>query len=302
MAVNLKALPEEELIGAGRSGCAGCAAMLVPRIALKALGAQTILISATGCVISNYTHAGSPQVPFMHSLLPGAASLIAGIDSGLLALGKRDGITLMAIAGDGGTADIGLQALSGAAERGHRFLYVCYDNEGYMNTGGQRSGTTPFDANTSTTPADRSEGIAWIDLTKKKDMPLIMAAHGIPYVATASVAYPQDFLRKVKAAAAVDGPSYLHVVTPCNYRWGFDEGLSVKVSKAAVQTHVAPLFEVERGHKYTLNLKDQPKRPVADYLKLQSRFRHLSDEQIASIQAQVDERWEYLRRLAGANP
>jgi pyruvate ferredoxin oxidoreductase beta subunit len=298
MAVNLKALPEEELIGAGRSGCAGCAAMLVPRIALKALGAQMILISATGCVISNYTHAGSPQVPFMHSLLPGAASLIAGIDSGLIALGKREGITLMAIAGDGGTADIGLQALSGAAERGHRFLYVCYDNEGYMNTGGQRSGTTPFDANTSTTPADQAEGIAWIDLTKKKDMPLIMAAHGIPYVATASVAYPQDFLRKVTAAAAVDGqaPSRRYPATTDGVRRRpVDQGV-----EAAVQTHVA-LFEIENGHKYTLQLKDQLQRPVADYLKLQSRFRHLSDGQIALIQAQVDERWEYLRRLAGAN-
>ena len=177
----------------------------------------------------------------------------------------------MAIAGDGGTADIGLQALSGAAERGHRFLYVCYDNEGYMNTGGQRSGTTPFDADTSTTPSGKGASAPWLDLTKKKDMALIMAAHGIPYVATASVAYPQDFLGKVKKAASVQGPSYIHVVTPCNYRWGFAEDLSVRVSKAAVQTRVAPLFEVEDGQRYRLSFADRPKRPVAEYLKLQIR-------------------------------
>jgi pyruvate ferredoxin oxidoreductase beta subunit len=299
MATNLKALPDEELVGAGRSGCAGCAAMLVARMVLKALGPQTIMVSATGCLISNYTHAGSPQVPFMHSLLPAAASLVSGIDSGLKALGKRQGVNVMAIAGDGGTADIGLQALSGAAERGHRFLYVCYDNEGYMNTGGQRSGTTPFDANTSTTPAGK--GDAGLDLTRKKNMALIMAAHGIPYVATASVAYPQDFLRKVKKAAAIDGPSYIHVVTPCNYRWGFAEDQSVKVSKVAVQTRVAPLFEVEDGQKYSLSFKDRPRRLVAEYLKLQSRFRHLTDEQIDRIQTRVDERWAYLRRLSQAD-
>lgn len=298
MAITLKELPESEMVGAGRSGCAGCAAMLVARMALKTLGPQTILISATGCLISNYTHAGSPQVPFMHSLLPGAASLIAGIDAGLKALGRRHGVHLMAIAGDGGTADIGLQALSGAVERGHRFLYVCYDNEAYMNTGGQRSGTTPFGAHTSTTPADRTEGGPWLHLTRRKDMPLIMAAHGMPYVATASVAYPQDLLRKVKAAASIDGPSYLHVVTPCSYRWGFAEDLSVKIAKAAVQTRVAPLFEVVDGVRYRLHFRDRPGRPVSDYLKMQSRFRHLGDAQIGQIQAQVDRRWEFLCRLA----
>ncbi len=300
MATDLKSLPDDEPIGPGRSGCAGCAAVLVARLTLRALGPQTILVSATGCVISNFTHAGSPQVPFMHSLLPGAASLISGIDAGLKARGRREGTNLVVVAGDGGTADIGLQALSGAAERGHRFLYVCYDNEGYMNTGGQRSGTTSFEAHTSTTPAVQAEGRHWSGAGQKKDMAMIMAAHGIPYVATASVAYPRDFVRKVRKAAALEGPTYMHVLTPCNYHWGFAEGLSVRVAKAAVQTRIAPLLEWECGRLVTVSFEDQDHRPVEEYLKMQSRFRHLTPERIQTVQAQVNERWEYLRRLKGA--
>jgi len=297
MGIDLKSLPDEQLVGVGRSGCAGCAAVLVARLALRALGPQTIMISATGCVISNFTHAGSPLVPFMHSLLPGAASLTAGVDAGLTALGKRAGINLLVIAGDGGTADIGLQALSGAAERGHRFIYVCYDNEGYMNTGGQRSGTTSHEATTATTPVATAGGPQGRGAGRKKDMPLIMAAHGIPYVATASVAYPRDFLRKVKKAASLDGPSYLHVLTPCNYHWGFAEGLSIRVAKMAVQTRVAPLVEWEDGRLTNISFQDHDGRPVAEYVKMQSRFRHLTEDQVNVLQTQADMQWQHLRRM-----
>jgi pyruvate ferredoxin oxidoreductase beta subunit len=297
MPVSLKTLTNEEFVAPGRTGCPGCAAMLIPRLALKVLGSETIMVSATGCVISNYTHAGAPSVPFIHSLLPGAGSLASGIDAGLKALGKRSGVNLMVLAGDGGTADIGFQALSGAVERGHKFVYICYDNEGYMNTGGQRSGTTPYGSSTSTTPANMSVG-KQSSLKYRKDMFMIMAAHRIPYAATASVAYSQDLLRKIEKAAQIDGPSYIHVVTPCNYRWGFPEDQSLNLAKVAVETHIAPLVEVEDGRKYTLQMRKRPKRPVEDYLKTQKRYRHLSEENIAEIQQSVDENWEYLEHLA----
>jgi len=301
MAIGLKNLTEQEYIAPGRSGCPGCAAMLVARLSVKVMGQRTIMVCATGCVLSNFTHAGAPGIPFIHSLLPGTGSLLSGIDAGLKALGKREGINLLGFAGDGGTADIGLQSLSGAVERRHRFVYICYDNEGYMNTGGQRSGTTPFGAGTATTPVGAAQRGEPRGGEGRKDMVLIMAAHGIPYAATASLAYPQDFLQKVQKAAQVDGPAYIHVLTPCNYRWGFAESLSVKVARLAVQTRVAPLLEIEDGRKYKLGLKNLSKRPVREYLEAQGRFRHLTDEEVDRAQTAVDAKWEYLQRLAEAN-
>lgn len=298
MAITIKSLTDQELIAPGRSGCAGCAGVIVARMALKALGQNTIMVSATGCVISNFTHAGAPKVPFMHSLFPGAGSLIAGIDAGLLALGKRDGINLLVLAGDGGTADIGLQALSGAMERGHQFLYICYDNEGYMNTGGQRSGTTPFGARTATTPVGQnSSGVSRPNRTRK-DLVQIAAAHGIPYVATASLAFPQDLLRKIEKGAQASGPAYIHVLTPCNYRWGFPEDQSIEVARLAVLTHVFPLMEIEDGLHYKIAMQSRPKLDVREYLSLQSRFRHLGDDEIEIIQNDVDRNWSRISDLA----
>lgn len=300
MPVSLKTLSDEELITPGRTGCAGCAGVLVARLALKVLGGETIMVSATGCVLSNFTHAGAPKVPYMHSLFPGAGSLIAGVDAGLRALGKREGVKLLVLGGDGGTADIGLQALSGAAERGHPFLYICYDNEGYMNTGGQRSGTTPHGARTATTPVGRELRGERRPNRTRKDMVRIMAAHGIPYVATASLAHVQDLLRKIERAAQVDGPAYLHVLTPCNYRWGFPEDQSIEVARMAVQTRVFPLVEIEDGWRYSLGMRTRPQRPVRDYLSMQGRYRHLDDGEVAAIQAEVDRNWERLASLADA--
>ena len=297
MTINIKSLTNEELILPGRSGCAGCAGVIVARMALKTLGKNTIMVSATGCVLSNFSHAGAPMVPFMHSLFPGAGSLIAGIDAGLRALGKREGVKLLVMAGDGGTSDIGLQALSGAMERGHQFLYICYDNEGYMNTGGQRSSTTPFGARTATTPIGQSLNGVIRPNQLHKDMVQIAAAHGIPYVATASLAYPQDLLRKIEKGAQVTGPAYIHVLTPCNYRWGFPEDQSIEVARLAVMSHVFPLIEIEDGWRYSIARKNRPKRDVQEYLSRQSRFSHLSDDQIKIIQDEVNHKWERLSRL-----
>lgn len=297
MSIRLKTLPEEEFILPGRSGCAGCAGVIVARTALKVLGKNTMMVSATGCVISNFSHAGAPKVPFMHSLFPGAGSLIAGIDAGLKALGKREGVKLLVMAGDGGTADIGLQALSGAMERGHQFLYICYDNEGYMNTGGQRSGTTTYRARTATTPVgETSSGVLRPNQTRK-DMVQIAAAHGIPYVATASLAYPQDLLRKIEKGAQVPGPAYIHILTPCNYRWGFPEDRSIEVARTAVKTRVFPLLEIKDGWHWKVAMKGQRKRDVSEYLNLQKRFQHLGDDDIGEIQEDVDRNWERLIAL-----
>ncbi len=297
MTVNLKSLTDEEFILPGRSGCSGCAGVIVARMALKVLGKHTIMVSSTGCVISNFSHAGAPKVPFMHSLFPGAGSLIAGIDAGLLALGKREGINLFVLAGDGGTADIGLQALSGAMERGHKFLYICYDNEGYMNTGGQRSGTTPYGSRTATTPVGQSsKGVSRSNQTRK-DLVQIVAAHGIPYVATGSLAYPQDLLRKIQRGSEASGPAYIHVLTPCNYRWGFPEDQSIEIARLAVKTHVFPLLEIEDGWHYSIAMKSRPKLGVREYISTQSRFRHLGDDEIRTIQDDVDHNWMRLTNL-----
>lgn len=299
----LKTAPDEEFIMPGRSGCAGCAAMLAVRMVTKIMGANTIMVNATGCVISNFTHAGAPCLPFIHSLLPATGAILSGIDAGLKAKARRDGVNLLGFAGDGGTADIGLQSLSGAVERGHWFVYVCYDNEGYMNTGGQRSGTTPERARTSTTPVGPNRDGEQRLLKRRKDILRVMAAHGIPYAATASVAYSVDLMRKLQRAIETDGPTYLHILTPCNYRWGFPESQSVEVARLAVETRFAPLYEVEDGRKVTIQYRTKPPKPIAEYLSLQRRFHHLfADDRphpvVEMIQREVDENWDNLERWA----
>ncbi len=290
--ITLKNVPDEEYIMPGRSGCAGCAAMLALRLVTKMMGGQAIMVNATGCAISNVTHAGAPCLPFIHSLLPATGAVLSGIDAGLKARGRREGINLFGFAGDGGTADIGLQALSGAMERGHRFVYVCYDNEGYMNTGGQRSGTTPEKARTSTTPAGTLRDGEPRAFKRRKDMVRIMAAHGIPYAASVSVAHQIDLMRKLQRAIATDGPSYIHVLTPCSYRWGFAEDRSLAIARLAVETRFTPLYEVEDGSRITLQYRTRPARPVIEYLSAQGRFKHLlageGSPALAAIQGAVD--------------
>jgi pyruvate ferredoxin oxidoreductase beta subunit len=232
--------------------------------------------------------------PSLHTAFETGGAVVSGMDAGLRALGKRDGVNLVAIGGDGGTADIGIQTLSGAAERGNDFIYICYDNEAYMNTGNQRSGTTmPFAATTTTPIGQLKRGEQHIRGKLRKDMPAIMAAHGIPYIATASIAYPADLVKKVKKAASIHGPRYIHIHCPCATGWGFPESKTVEMARLAVQTGAWVLFEIEDG-KLTVTQKVAQKKPVKDYLQVQKRFKHITDPEIAQIQELVDKKWKEL--------
>ena len=302
MALKLKDLPDEEFVALGRAGCPGCPAVIGARLASKVLGNSSIMVNATGCMCVNYGYQGATEFPYIHSLFPSTGALLSGIDSGLKALGRRDGINLYAFSGDGGTVDIGFQTLSGAVERGHRFIYICYDNEGYMNTGGQRSGATPYKAVTSTTPLGELQAGQPRPLAFRKDMVRIMAAHGIPYAATASVAYPVDFARKLEKAKSIDGPTYIHLQSPCIVGWGYEEQLGIALARLAVQTCLLPLYEVDQGRHFRITKKIGQKKPLKEYLKPQRRFKHLftgeDRTEIERLQGEVDQSWEYLQKLA----
>jgi len=292
-------LPEEEYLYPGFASCAGCGSFLALRHSLKALGKKAILVIPAGCTPSV---AGLfPRISFRVSVLnmafEAAAAGASGVAAALKAKGVND-ITVVAWAGDGGTADIGIQALSGAAERGDDLLYICHDNEAYMNTGIQRSGATPFGAITTTTPIIGKQQY-------KKDMPLIMAAHKIPYIATSCSSYPQDIFRKVKKASEKKGATrYVHILCPCGPGWRFDVNRTVEVGRLAVRTGMWALYEIEDG-KFSLSgpsrgLLDPSKRvPIREYLRLQGRFARLTDEQIETIQAWVNDQWEDYRRMLG---
>lgn len=290
MAYKLKEVSHKEYLSPGNLACAGCPQVLGFRHVLKVLGENTIVINQTGC-LAVVMQMAVPKVPHFHVLFENAPAVISGVDRGLKALGKREGVNLLVVAGDGGTADIGLSSLSGAIERNQDFIYICFDNESYMNTGGQRSGTTPFRARTSTTPVgrliqgeDRLPGL-------KKDMVEIIAAHQIPYAASASVAFPLDFMAKVEKAAAIRGPSYIHCHSPCPVGWGIETKNTIKAARLAVNTGFVILYEVENGVRRLT--KKTKLKPVEEYLKLQMRFRHVIGdvEALGQIQQGVDERY-----------
>lgn len=290
-------ITKEEYLAPGHRACIGCGEALAVRLACKALGSNAIIVTATGCVeiISSQFPWTSWRVPWIHTLFENAAAVASGIEAGLKTM-KRKGrrtdktIHVVATAGDGGTSDIGLQALSGALERGHDFLYICWDNEAYMNTGIQRSSATPYGASTTTAPAGKkSLGQA----TWKKNMPAIAAAHDIPYVATASPSYPFDLMDKVAKGAAIDGPAYVHILSVCPTGWRCSPELTIEIGRLAVQTGIFPLYEIEDG-KYKMNVTVPKRKPVQDYLKLQGRFRHLSEDNIKIIQERVDKEYQKL--------
>ena len=271
----------------GHTACAGCGQSLAVRLVLDTAGKNTIVANNTGCleVFSTKYPESAFEVPFVHSLFENCAAVASGVEAALIQLGKKEGINVIAQAGDGGTADIGLQALSGMWERGHDILYICYDNEAYMNTGIQRSGLTPHLANTTTSPkGEKSSG----NIRYKKPMPEIAMAHGIPYVATASIGITQDLQRKVKKALSIKGPKYLQVHVPCPLGWQYAPQGSINVAKLAIDTGLYPLIEYENG-QLTGVRKITPK-PVEEYLKSQGRFKHLlnSPEDIKKIQAVAD--------------
>ncbi|MEW6222541.1 MAG: pyruvate synthase subunit PorB [Candidatus Hadarchaeota archaeon] len=287
----MKEIPEAELFAPGHTACAGCGCVLGIRHILKALGKDVVVSMATGCmeVISSPYPQTSWRVPWIHVAFENAAAVASGVSRALKVLGKSN-VKAVAIAGDGGTADIGLQALSGAVERGEDMVYICYDNEAYENTGIQRSGATPFGAWTTTTPISKlSRG----EDRPKKDIPAIIAVHGAPYVATASVAYPLDLIKKVKKAVSIKGPSYIHVQAPCTPGWRIEPDRTIEVARLSVLTGAWILYEIENG-KPSVTFKPPKRRPVAEYLKIQGRYRHLTEKDIAEIQKMVDDQCKKL--------
>lgn len=292
----------EEFFTPGHRACVGCGEALAVRLACKALGANVIIANATGCmeVVSSQFPYTAWNVPWIHTLFENTAAVASGIESGVKAMERKGRFSdpvphVIAMAGDGGTADIGLQALSGALERGHDFVYICFDNEAYMNTGIQRSSATPFGASTTTSPPGaKSIGqFSW-----KKNMPAIAAAHDIKYVATASPSYPFDMMDKVKKAVEVKGPAYVHVLSVCPTGWRCATDIAVSIGRLAVETAVFPLYEIENG-KYKLSVNPSKLKPVQEYTKVQGRFGHLSEANLKDIQERVDRDYAELKRKAG---
>ena len=291
-------------LSAGHATCQGCGIPAIVRHVLGATDEPVIVANATGCLevtttIYPYT---AWKIPYVHSVFGNAAATAAGIDAAQKALMKSGKIKkkakVVVFGGDGGTYDIGLQALSGALERGHDFLYVCYDNEGYMNTGGQRSGATPYGANTETAPVGvTSFGKA----QQRKDLMEIVNAHGIKYLAQSNVAYIHDLKKKAKKALETEGPSFLLVLQPCTQLWKFPVSDYVAVGKLATETNFWPLYEIEDG-KYIMNAVQKTPKPIEEFLKTQGRFKHLFSEKnkniIAEIQKTIDQNIEKLAKKA----
>ncbi len=300
-----KMLEEKEFFAPGHRACGGCGEVIGLRLAFKEIGGNAIVVNATGCseiIASQYPYT-SWNIPWIHALFENTAAVASGIEAGLKIMEKKGishskGAKVVAVAGDGATSDIGLQALSGALERGHDFVYICLDNEAYMNTGIQRSSATPYGATTTTSPVGGKQKIGQV--TWKKDMPSIAVAHNIPYVATACPSYPVDLVAKIKKAIEVKGPAYIHMFTACPTGWGCPSNMAVKLGRLAVQTGVFPLYEVENG-AYTVNVKPAKLKPVAEYLKIQKRFRHLGDEEIKYIEQRLAEEYQKLLEKSEAS-
>ncbi len=283
---------DETLFAPGHRACPGCGASIAVRAILEATGPDVIVVSPTGCLETftspyPYTPWG---VPWLHVLFENAGAVASGVEAALKKRGLADTVKVVIIGGDGGTFDIGLGSLSGMFERGHNVTYICYDNEAYMNTGVQRSSATPVGASTMTTPPGVQ---SWGKQRPKKNMPAIALAHSIPYVATASIAYPKDLIRKVKQALAIYGPKYIEVHSPCPIGWGFDSAQTVEIAKLAVQTGLMPLYEAYPDQPLKVR-KLSRRSPVTDYLRAQKRFRHLFDGEgnqasLAEIQAIADD-------------
>ena len=292
--MKLKEMPDEELFTRGHTACAGCGAAIAARNLIKVLGKDTVAVTPACCLL--IFSATYPliawKIPYHHVAFENTAACATGMKRALKVRGK-DNTTVMGIAGDGGTTDIGIQALSGAAERNEDILYVMYDNEAYMNTGIQRSGSTPFGAWTTTTPVGKVKaGKA----NFKKDMPQIMMAHNVPYVATASVGHIQDFINKFEKAKKIKGFRYIQVYTPCPTGWRHDTSKTIEICKLAVETGMWTLYECENG-KVTINRK--PKMiPVSEYLKLQGRFRHMKEADIQKLQDWVTKKWQADEKFA----
>jgi pyruvate/2-oxoacid:ferredoxin oxidoreductase beta subunit len=279
-----------EIMSPGQMSCPGCGLALGMRQVMRAMGRRCVVVVVPSCVavttgpFPNYTLG----VPAFHSAFEIAAPTAAGIRNALIQQGQAD-IPVLAFAGDGGTFDIGLQSLSGCADRNEDIIYVCMDNEAYMNTGIQVSSATPEFTWTGTSPSGNTR--------RKKKIMEIMAAHRMPYAATASPAFPEDLERKIKKAKSIRGTRFIHVLAPCTTGWKIREDMAVKVAMLSVETNIFPLYEIEDGLKYTINYRSR-RLPVERYLEVQGRYRHLKPEQTVLIQNEVDRSWEELSARA----
>jgi len=296
----------EDRLSPGHRLCAGCGESIIVRQILAAIDEPVVIANATGCLevattIYPYT---AWRVPWIHSAFENAASTISGAESAYRAMVKRgrlkdEHVKFIAFGGDGGTYDIGLQALSGALERGHKFLYVCLDNGAYMNTGIQRSSATPYGAHTTTSPAGK---VIPGKQQFRKDLTAIAAAHNVPYVAQASPHRWKDLMEKTRKALAADGPTFMNVLSSCNRGWRHPTDQTIEVSRLATETCYWPLFEVENG-EWKLNYKPKEKLPIEEWLKTQGRFSHLfrpeSKHVIGELQAEIDRQWERLLKRCG---
>lgn len=298
---NLKEMAkQEERLTGGHRACAGCGIPIIVRQVLHSIKEPVVVGCATGCleVVTTIFPYTAWKVPFLHEAFENSAANVSGMETAYRALKKKGKIDkeirFLAFGGDGGTYDIGLQSLSGAMERGHDMLYVCYNNEAYMNTSVQRSSATPLGANTTTAPAGK---VKQGKEQYPKDLTEIMAAHGIPYAAQSAVGNWMDLTKKVEKAMSIRGPKFIVVLQPCQLGWGYPMENTVEIGKLAVDTCVWPLYEVENG-KHKLTYKPKEKKPVVEWLKLQGRFRHLfkpgNEELLKSIQANVDKKWNDL--------
>ena len=293
--VKLMEIPEEEFIFPGTRACAGCSMALIYRIALKALGPKTIITVPASCLTVLHGMQGfcTTKVSVLHTPFATTGASASGIVASLEDKGLADEVNVLAFAGDGGTVDIGIQSLSGAVERGTNFIYACYDNEAYMNTGVQRSGSTPPGAYSTTTPNGKKG--------YKKNMAKILEAHGIPYVATAISSYPLDLYEKFKNAMKIKGPKYIHILAPCPPGWGYNPKDSIEIGRLAVQSGFWPLYEVIEG-KFILSkdskrfLDSTKRKPISEYLSIQKRFKRLSNEDIKNYQNYIEEQWKQIKK------
>ena len=291
----------KEKFVSGHRLCAGCGAGIIARQVMLAIDKPVIVANATGCleVASTIFPYSSWNIPWIHSAFENAAATISGVETAYRSLKKQgkidiDDVVFVAFGGDGGTYDIGLQALSGAAERGHKVLYVCYDNQAYMNTGIQRSSATPMGAHTTTSPAGK---VIPGKIQESKNLPEIMVAHGIPYVATSIPGKWNDLVNKVEKAISFNGFTFIDVLSPCRLGWPHDPKLTLEISRLAADTCIWPLYEVVEG-KYRLTYKPKEKKPIVEWFKLQRRFSHLlkpeNSKLVEEIQKEIDRRWELL--------
>lgn len=286
----------EDMLSPGVSACLGCNAELTLRTALKVFGPNTILAVPPGCMGGIGTvgmgQTKGTKTPVFFPLLDNTASNLAGIKKYYNRKGRD--VNVVGFAGDGATADAGFQALSGAAERGDNIIYICYDNEGYMNTGFQRSGTTTVGSWTSTTPVGpATKGKP----QQKKDLSLIMAMHDIPYMATASPAYMLDMVKKFKRAKEIkDGLSFIHVLNPCSNGWGYPKEKSIDVCRLSIQTRFFPLYEVDHG-KFNLSQDVPNPKPIKEFIQMSKKYQHLTDADIENLQKYVDGKWATILRL-----